>query len=75
MPIHNTYGTQKVEMKVGNLSFEHYDIGDAVYVPDGVYMAPQGIVVIKDGVFIAEYGLGQILDFNGNSVYFKISAA
>ena len=37
-----------IQLKIGNFCMAEYRIGDVVYIPDGVYVAPTGAVVIKD---------------------------
>jgi hypothetical protein len=53
MGIYDTYGD--VQLKVGLPTLDYYILGDFAPIPDGVYIAPDGIVVIHKGVFIAEY--------------------
>lgn len=53
MGIYDTYGD--VQIKVGDVALRYYEIGDDVDIPDGVYVAPDGIIVILGGVFIAEF--------------------
>ncbi len=73
MPKYNTYGSMAVVMKIGDLSFQHYDLFDQVNIPDGVYVCEKGTIVVKDGVFIAEYAPGQMLNFKGETL--KVQAA
>ena len=55
MGIYNTYGENGLQLKVGDLSLRHFDIGDKVDIEDGVYFEYGGVIVIKEGIFIAEY--------------------
>ncbi len=55
MGIYNTYGDNGLQLKVGDPCLYHFDLGDKVDIPDGVYIEYGGVVVIKDGIFIAEY--------------------
>jgi hypothetical protein len=50
MGTYDTYGD--VQMKVGDPNFNDYKIGDKTPIPDGAYIAYEGIVVIKDGIFV-----------------------
>jgi len=54
MGVYNTYGN--VQLKVGDCSeMRHFKIGDDVDIEDGVYVASEGVVVIADGRFFAEF--------------------
>ena len=55
MGIYNTYGKNGLQLKVGDLCLKHFNIGDKVDINDGVYLEYDGVIVIKDGIFIAEY--------------------
>lgn len=53
MGIYDTYGD--IQIKVGEVCMRQFDIGDEVDIPDGVYIAPDGIIVIVSGEFVAEF--------------------
>ena len=53
MGIYDIYGG--IQLKIGGSSLREYDIGDTVEIPDGVYLAPEGIVVIVNGIFVATF--------------------
>lgn len=53
MGMYNTYGS--VQLKVGALTLREYKIGDEVDIPDGIYCGREGLVVVKDGIFIVEF--------------------
>ncbi len=55
MGIYNTYGENGLQLKVGECCLMHFKLGSKVDIPDGVYIEYGGVVVIKDGIFIAEY--------------------
>ena len=55
MGVYNTYGENGLQLKVGDLCLKHFNIGDKVDINDGVYLEYGGVIVIKDGVFMAEY--------------------
>lgn len=44
-----------IQLKVGPCVLAQYVIGDEVEIPDGVYAGHEGLVVIVDGVFVAEF--------------------
>jgi len=51
--VYDCYGD--CQLKVGPCELNAYKIGDKVFIPDGIYLDYGGAVVIKDGVFVAEY--------------------
>ena len=53
MGVYDCYG--KVQIKMGNRVLKQYNIGDTADIPDGVYVGWEGVVVVKDGIFIAEF--------------------
>lgn len=53
MGVYDIYGD--IQLKVGGSCLREYDIGDTVEIPDGVYLAPDGIVVIVNGIFVATF--------------------
>ena len=53
MGTYDEYGS--VQLKVGPCEMLDYDVGDKADIPDGVYVGHDGVVVIKDGIFIAEF--------------------
>jgi len=53
MGVYDTYGD--TQLKVGPRQLKCYNIGDEVKIHDGIYVAPDGAVVIKDGKFVAEF--------------------
>jgi len=55
MGVYDTYGEQTGQLKVGDVSLCHYDVGDTVSIPDGVYLTYVNVIVILNGVFIAEF--------------------
>lgn len=52
MGLYSTYGS--VQLKV-NEDVRTYQVGDNCPLEDGIYVGREGIVVILDGVFLAEY--------------------
>lgn len=58
MGIYNTFGERGVQLKAEayeDLQLKHYKLGDAVKLGDGIYVGYEGVVVILNGVFIAEF--------------------
>jgi len=55
MGVYDEYGKQGIQLKVGPCCLAQYDIDDEVEIPDGVYAGRGGLVVIVDGVFVAEF--------------------
>ncbi len=55
MGVYNCFGKKGIQLKVGNCALKDYQIGDKVDIPDGVYIGYGGVVVIKDGIFIADF--------------------
>lgn len=53
MGMYDTYG--ECQLKVGECLCENYKIRDKANIPDGIYVDFAGAVVIKDGIFIAEF--------------------
>lgn len=53
MSVYDEYGD--VQLKVGDVCCRMFTIGDEVDISDGVYCGHEGFIVIKDGIFIAEY--------------------
>lgn len=49
MGVYDMYGPQYIQLKVGPRLMQHYDVGDETFIPDGVYIAYEGIVVIICG--------------------------
>lgn len=55
MGLYNTYGSS-CQLKVGNdLQCKHFNVGDEVDIPDGVYIAFEGAVVILNGKLAAVF--------------------
>ena len=58
MGVYNIFGENNIQLKVESyekLQLKHYKIGDEVELGDGIYVGYEGIVVIVDGIFIAEF--------------------
>lgn len=53
MGMYNTYGN--CQLKVGECIGDNYEVGDKVPISDGIYLGNEGAIVIKDGVFVAEF--------------------
>ena len=66
MGIFDTYGN--VQLKVGDVDMSDYQIGDKASIADGIYFAPEGAVVIYQGLFVAEISLDAVFDKWGGKV-------
>jgi predicted RNA-binding protein with TRAM domain len=64
MGIYDTY--DNIQLKVGELTLTDYEIGDKTDLHDGIYVAPDGIVVIVAGVFVATFD--HMVDKWGNNI-------
>lgn len=53
MGVYDEYGSG--QLKVGHLSMRHFQVGDKVDIADGVYVTYANVVVVVDGIFIAEF--------------------
>ena len=53
MGIYDTY--VGVQLKVGEVCLREYELGDEVDIPDSVYVASDGIIVIIDGKLAARF--------------------
>jgi len=51
MGIYDYY--ENMQMKIGDVQMNTYKVGDSVDISDGVYVGYEGVVVIKDSVFVA----------------------
>jgi len=67
MGLYDCYGN--CQLKIGPCELDVYDIGDKVSIPDGIYIDYGGLVVIKDGVFVAEFE--DLTDKYGSSLDIK----
>lgn len=66
MGVYDTYGD--IQLKVGNVDMGDYQIGDEAPIPDGIYFAPEGAVVIYKGLFVAEISPDAVFDKWGDPV-------
>lgn len=53
MGIYDTY--VGIQLKIGDNSLREYELGDSVDIPDSVYVAPDGIIVIIEGKLAAKF--------------------
>lgn len=53
MGLYDNYGD--CQIKAGACLYDNYQIGDKAELWDGVYVAYEGVVVIKDGIFVAKF--------------------
>jgi hypothetical protein len=40
------------QLKVGDVELNDFEVGDTVKIPDGIYIALEGIIVIKNGILV-----------------------
>ena len=65
----DSYGDKHIQLKcrnAGSACCDHFSIGDRVPLDDGIYLATDGLIVVKDGVFIM--GEQDIQDKYGNFI-------
>lgn len=55
MGMYDIYGDFGIQLKVGDVEMNHYRLGQKVSVDDGIYLAPDGVVVVKDGIFVVDF--------------------
>ncbi len=65
MGIYDTYGENGIQIKIGDVKMNYFYVGDKVPVNDGIYVAHEGIFVVKRGVLIAEFPLDALQDKYG----------
>ena len=53
MGVYDTY--DDVQLKAGDCLMKHHEIGDYTTLPDGVYVCPEGVVVILDKQYSAKF--------------------
>jgi hypothetical protein len=54
MGVYDTFGKLGLQIKAGPCAMEDYKTGDKVPLPDGVYVANEGVMVVQNGIFIME---------------------
>ena len=72
MGVFDTFGGYVTQIKIGECTFHHHKIGAEVKIPDGIYIGFEGIVVIKDGRFIADFYSDKIFNKWGGSIEIDI---
>ena len=55
MGTYDTYGDKGIQIKAGVCMMEHYVVGDSCDLEDGVYIGYEGVIIINEGVFVAEH--------------------
>ena len=54
MGVYDIYGD--VQLKVSeNVCCKYHEIGDKVNISDGIYVGYEGVVVVVDGTFVAQF--------------------
>ncbi len=54
MGLYDTYGETQLKVREAD-DMRDYKTGDKAEIPDGVYVAHEGVIVIVNGVFVAEF--------------------
>lgn len=72
MGIYDTYGD--TQLKVGDVDMSDYQIGDKAPLPDGIYFALEGAVVIYRNLFVAEIPLDAVFDKWGGKVEIDVDS-
>ena len=70
MGVYNTYGNKvQAQLKVADeLCLRHFNIGEEVDIPDGLYIDYGGIIVVKDHVLVDEFCPPEVFDKWGGRV-------
>ncbi len=69
MGVYDMFGKEFIQLKARpNPNMSHYRVRSKVPYNDGVYLAPDGIVIIKNGVFKCALKLDQIYDKWGQEI-------
>ncbi len=55
MSVYDEYGKLGIQLKVGPCCLAQYEIDDEVEISDGIYAGHAGLVVIVNGIFVAEF--------------------
>jgi hypothetical protein len=57
MGVYDIFGELGIQMKLCNdgMSMNFYKVGDKVPLDDGIYVGYGGAIVVKGGIFIAEF--------------------
>jgi len=53
MGIYDIYGDAQI--KIGDVRMNCYEIGDSVPLSDGIYIDHSTVIVIVDGIFVAQF--------------------
>ena len=69
MSMYDLFGKKFIQLKARpNPNMNYYNVRAAVPYDDGIYLAPDGIIVVKNGKFKCTLELNQIYDKWGDSV-------
>ncbi len=58
MGVYDYYGDRGIQLKIGlddEWPLHHFKIGDKVILDDGLYVGLEGIILIRDGIFVQEF--------------------
>lgn len=62
MGLYDYFGIEGIQLKAGECNMLDYSVGDDVPLADGVYVAYEGLVVIRDGKLLATFPNGQLFN-------------
>jgi len=65
--MYDEFGDNRVQLKVGPCIGVHYKVGDTIGISDGLYIGYEGVVVIKDHIFVSEFGTDEVFTKWGDS--------
>lgn len=69
MGVFDIYGSNPaIQIKAFEATMTHYEIGAQVPIIDGVYIARDGLVVVKDGRLLATFGEGHLFSKWGDKL-------
>ncbi|KKN78857.1 hypothetical protein LCGC14_0346290 [marine sediment metagenome] len=74
MGLYDEFGEKYIQIKSGECCMAHYKIGDKAPFADGVHLAYEGIVVVYQGVFIAEFEVYQLYNKWGGKLSYDIDS-
>lgn len=74
MGCYDTFGELGIQLKCTECLLDHFNVGDKVPLPDGIYVGYEGCVVVYQGEFVAELPLEEVRDKWGCPIEIDIDA-